>query len=568
MSETPASKVRTRFAPSPSGHLHVGGARTALFCWAYVRGRGGHFILRIEDTDQKRSSEAATQAFMEDLQWLGIDWDEGPRYEGCGGGETGPYLQSQRLRHYRRYAEQLITDGLAYRAFETPQELATARAEASATGGAYRYDRSALSLDEATIRRYLAEDRPFVVRLKVPDTGEITVTDAVRGAVSVPAEKLDDFVILKADGYPTYHFAVVVDDELMNVTHVIRGEEHLYNTARHVLLQDALKFRRPVYAHVSLIFNPDGSKMSKREKDKVLRRAVTERSLERPPDANDGSGQPVMPLEHWQWWLSDPDHQLDLDSAVGLSTVLDVELPEIDIEDFRRAGYLPQVMVNYLALLGWSPGTNVEKFDARFLVEHFDLDRVIKSPARFDRDKLLAFNLDALQELTAERFALHLATHGRRYHPDYMKALGGERFELFAAANHTRSKTLEDPFRSCRFFIQADDEIVYEQSKAVRKALEGGDPSGYAHLGALSGILKHHSDWTVGGLEAVISGYADKHAGGKLGKVAQPLRIAVTGGTVSPAIFETLAILGQDPVVNRIDCCLALRKESNLKSQM
>ncbi|MHC4211142.1 MAG: glutamate--tRNA ligase, partial [Planctomycetota bacterium] len=494
MSEAPAPMVRTRFAPSPSGHMHVGGARTALFCWAYARGRGGHFILRIEDTDQKRSSEAATQAFMEDLQWLGIDWDEGPRYEGCGGGETGPYLQSQRLRHYQRYADQLIADGLAYRAFETPQELAEARA--SAGGGAYKYDRAALDLDEATIRRYLAEDRPFVVRFKVPDSGEIRITDAVRGAVSVPAGELDDFVIRKADGYPTYHFAVVVDDELMKVTHVIRGEEHLYNTARHVLMQDALKFRRPAYAHVSLIFNPDGSKMSKREKDKVLRRAVTEHALERPPDAIDGSGQPVMPQEHWDRWRSDTDHQLDLEHAVRLGAALNVELPEIDVEDFRRAGYLPQVMVNYLALLGWSPGGKVEKFDAKFLIEHFDLDRVIKSPARFDRDKLLAFSLDALQELTSERFALHLATHGRRYHPQYMKALVGDRFELFAAANHARSKTLEDPFRTCRFFLQADDEIVYEQSKAVRKALEGGEPNGYAHLQAVSSILKHHSDWT------------------------------------------------------------------------
>jgi glutamyl-tRNA synthetase len=546
--------------------MHVGGARTALFCWAYARGRGGHFILRIEDTDQKRSSEAATQAFMEDLQWLGIDWDEGPRYEGCGGGETGPYLQSQRLRHYQRYADQLIADGLAYRAFETPQELAEARA--SAGGGAYKYDRAALDLDEATIRRYLAEDRPFVVRFKVPDSGEIRITDAVRGAVSVPAGELDDFVIRKADGYPTYHFAVVVDDELMKVTHVIRGEEHLYNTARHVLMQDALKFRRPAYAHVSLIFNPDGSKMSKREKDKVLRRAVTEHALERPPDAIDGSGQPVMPQEHWDRWRSDTDHQLDLEHAVRLGAALNVELPEIDVEDFRRAGYLPQVMVNYLALLGWSPGGKVEKFDAKFLIEHFDLDRVIKSPARFDRDKLLAFSLDALQELTSERFALHLATHGRRYHPQYMKALVGDRFELFAAANHARSKTLEDPFRTCRFFLQADDEIVYEQSKAVRKALEGGEPNGYAHLQAVSSILKHHSDWTVGGLEAAITSYADEHAGGKLGKVAQPLRIAVTGGTVSPAIFDTLAILGRDPVVARIDRCLALRRESDLKPQV
>ena len=547
MSESKPDMVRTRFAPSPSGHLHVGGARTALFCWAFARGRDGRLILRIEDTDRKRSSDAATQAFFEDLKWLGIEWDE------------GPFFQSQRLEHYHRFADRLIRSGRAYRAFETAQELDAARKAAASRGEAYRYDRAALALDPGTVERYLAEKRPSVVRFKVPDEGKISVPDVVRGQTIVGADQLDDFVIIKADGYPTYHFAVVVDDELMGVTHVIRGQEHLYNTARHVLMQDALGFRRPIYAHVSLIFNPDGSKMSKRDKDKALRRVVTEGKLEGPPPD-------TMDDEHWRWWQADTDHQLELEAAERLADAVGIELPEIDVEDFRRAGYLPEVMVNYLGLLGWSPGKDVEKFDAKYLIEHFDLDRVIKSPARFDRDKLLAFNLDALQAMPEAAFADRLLAHGKRNHAGFLDRLGTDKLALFAACNHARSKTLEDPYRSCRFLIADDDQIVYEKSKGVRKTLEGGDPPGYAHLEALVGVLGDLGDWTVEGLEASIKQYAHEHAGGKLGKVAQPLRVAVSGGTISPAIFETLVLLGRASTVNRIKRCLSLREETpNLK---
>ena len=546
---------RTRFAPSPTGHLHVGGARTALFCWALARAEGGTFILRVEDTDRRRSSDAAARAILEDLKWLGIRWDEGPEYEGWGGGDSGPYQQSQRLDLYRRYAEQLIEQGDAYRAFETPQELDAARAAAQAVGRGYRYDRASLRLDDDTIRRYLSENRPYVVRFKVPDEGEITVHDEVRGEVRVSADELDDFIILKADGYPTYHFAVVVDDELMRVTHVIRGQEHLYNTPRHVLLQDALRFRRPTYAHISLILNPDGSKMSKRDRDKALRREVGHRRLEGAPPGSD------IPPETWGWWIGDDDHQLDLEASKRLAEALGVELPEIDIEEFRRAGYLPEVLVNYMALLGWSPGGGREKFDQQFLEQHFSLDRIIKSPARFDREKLLAFNLDALQAMPADAFESRLREHGERYHRDYLRQLGDDKFAVFAAANHARSKTLEDPYRTCRFFVVKDDEIVYERSKAVRKALENGEPNGYAHLEAVLPRLAALEGWTVESLEATVKAFVDEQVDGKLGKVAQPLRIAVSGGTISPAIFDTLAILGRQSVLARIERCLAMRQQ-------
>ncbi|MHC4473896.1 MAG: glutamate--tRNA ligase [Planctomycetota bacterium] len=542
--------VRTRFAPSPSGNLHVGGARTALFSWAYARGRGGEFILRIEDTDRKRSSDAASLAFLEDLRWLGIEWDEGPVHEGLGGGERGPYVQSERLDVYRGLVVNLVAEGKAYPAFETPEELDAARARARAEKWDYRYDRAARRLDPETVAQYLAEGRPHVVRLAVPDDREVVVRDTVLGEVRTPPEKLDDFVIRKADGYPTYHFAVVVDDELMGVTHVLRGQEHLMNAPRHVLLQEALGFRTPVYAHIPLIFNPDGSKMSKRDKDRALRGVAVERGL---------TSAASVDAETFDWWLDGKDHQLDLETAERLAAELGVDLPEINVEDFRRAGYLPSVVTNYLALLGWSPGGDVEKFDSEFLVERFDLDRIVKSPAKFDRTKLKAFNLDAIQEMSEEEFEVRYREHCARYHPEFLERLDAGQFALLARANRIRAKTLEDTIPSSRLFVAEDDEIVYEDTKAVRKALVKGDPSGFAHLEAIRELLNRHEDFSVHGLETLIQAYADEHGGGKLGKVAQPLRIAVSGTTVSPAIYDTLAILGKEHVLRRIERCLAAR---------
>lgn len=548
MSQPPI--VRTRFAPSPSGHLHVGGARTALFCWAYARAKGGKFILRIEDTDQKRSSDAASMAFLEDLKWLGIDWDEGPEFEGCGGGDAGPYRQSERLDLYQTYIDQLLAEGKAYRAFETPEELDAARKKAREEKKNYRYDRSALNLDEATVQKYLEEKLPYVVRFKVPDDGSVTIHDEVLGDVTTTLEELDDFVIQKADGYPTYHFAVVVDDELMGVTHVIRAQEHLTNTPKHVLLQRALGFRTPVFGHTSIISNPDNSKMSKRDKDKTLRKFVKEKGI---------TSSQVIEHEMWDWWLAKKEHQLDLQQAEQLARELDITLPEINVDDFRRAGYLPDVLINYLALLGWNPGDDIEKFDRDFLITHFDFDRVQKSPAKFDRDKLLAFNLDAIQALSPEEFVALYREHTQSYRPEFLEKLSEEQFACLAKANHPRAKTLDDTLPSCRFFIVGDDEIVYEQTKAVRKALVNGEPCGYDRLEAIAPILHELSEWTSELIEGAVKAYAQAHTEDKLGKIAQPLRIAVSGGTISPAIFDTLFILGRESVFNRIERCLTHR---------
>ncbi|MDG2422467.1 MAG: glutamate--tRNA ligase [Phycisphaerales bacterium] len=548
------ASVRTRFAPSPTGHLHVGGARSALFCWAFARHHGGRFLLRIEDTDQKRSSEEAGLGFFQDLAWLGIDWDEGPQFESCGGGETGPYFQSERLEIYAKHFDQLIESGAAYPAFETTEELTEARREARANKQAYRYNRASLSLSEETIQQYLQEGRPHVLRFKVPDDREIVIEDAVLGEVRVSPGELEDFVIRKADGFPTYHFAVVVDDSLMKVTHVIRGQEHLANTPKHMLLQEALGFTHPVYAHVSLIFNPDGSKMSKRDKDKLLRREVRERKIEGPP------ADSSIDNSTWETWTGDKTVQLPTEAACSLAICLGIDLPEIDVADFQQAGYLPEVLLNYLALLGWSPADGREQFDATYLAEHFDLERIVKSPAKFDRDKLLAFNLDAIQDMSEGDFVSAFRSFCDSFHPEVVSQFDEETFAHFARANKERSKTLFDPIRTGGFFLEDDESITWEAIKPVRKALCNGEPCGYDRLEAILPVLKDLEDWTVSSLETVIENWAEANAEGNLGKVAQPIRVAVSGGPISPPIYDTLVILGKSSSIRRIERCLAARE--------
>ena len=538
-------RIATRFAPSPSGHLHVGGARTALFCWAFAKGRDGTFILRIEDTDQKRSSDAASIGFAKDLHWLGILWDEGPQWQGVGGGPHGPYFQSERLELYNHHLQRLLDAGHAYYAFETGEELDAKRKAASAAGKPYRYDRAALALSPDDVKAKLAAGVPAVIRLKCPGH-DVTIKDEVLGEATIPASEIDDFVIRKADGFPTYHFAVVVDDELMQVSHVLRAQEHFTNTAKHMLLQDALGFRRPAYAHLPIICNPDGSKMSKRDKDKALRKVVAERKLTEPPVG-------TVDAAAWSAWLGDKNIQLDLETGQRLADALGVTLPEINVDDFKRSGYLPEVLINFLALNGWSPGNDIEKFDLEFLRTAFDPRRVVKTPAKFDRVKLLSFNCDAITGMPHEEFLRRASAHGRMYHAAFMDRLGEQGIAMLAKASQERSKTLDDMFRGNRFFVIADDALTWERSKNTEKAMLGESPNGCDHLRALLPVLSAVSDWTAAGIEAAVKPYAEEHAGGQLGKAAQPLRIAVSGGTVSPPIFDTLAIVGKASTLRRIE---------------
>ena len=540
-----STNVKTRFAPSPSGHLHVGGARTAIYCWAFAKANGGNFLLRIEDTDQKRSSEHATTGFFNDLEWLNILWDEGPEFEGFGGGDEGPYFQSQRLEIYKDQLQRLFDSGLAYRAFETPEELGKERKKAREEKRAYRYNRASLDLTPDVAEQYLAEGKPHVVRFKVPDGGPLTVTDCVVGEVTVERSEVDDFVIFKGDGYPTYHFAVVVDDALMKVTHVLRGQEHLNNTFKHILLQDALGFERPTYAHISLIFNPDGSKMSKRDKDKTLRKFVRENNIDSPPDD-------CISQDSWSTWQSSKDAQLEIEDATNLAIALDIELPAINVDDFKQAGYMSEVLLNYLCLLGWSPGNDIEQFDSDFLVEKFSLDRIVKSPAKFDRAKLLAFNLDALQKLTAEEFEQRLYEWCKEYAPEFANL---KEFSLFATANHERSKTFRDAVVTSSFLIEDDYAISWPDSKPVKKALLKGEVSGLSRMPAIIEAFQALENWDATSIDGCLHSLADSHADGNLGKVAQPVRIAVAGGPVSPPIGDTLVLLGKQSALRRLERC-------------
>jgi len=559
MSDAHASQdgpIYTRFAPSPTGHLHVGGARTALFCWAFAKGRDGRFLLRVEDTDQKRSSEAAVAGILEDLAWLGITWDEGPQHAGFGGDPrgVGPFFQAERVDRYNMALAELIESGRAYPAFETADELDAKRKAAQDANETYRYDRAALEIPvEERLSRMMAGE-PHVVRFKAPDH-DVVVGDAVLGEVRFAAGELDDFVIRKADGFPTYHFAVVVDDEAMGVTHVLRGQEHLQNTPRHVALQQALGYDVPTYAHLPLIFNPDNSKMSKRDKDKAVRARCKEEKIDSAPEGT--VGEPAFAS-----WLKDKRSQLPTGDLMSLASAIGFEPPEIDVEDFRRSGYLPHVLCNYLALLGWNPGeknedgTDRERFSMQYLAERFDLPRIGKSASKFDREKLLAFNADEIQNrMTDGDFAAVWRAWLERYDRGTLSALG-DRFELAAAAARPRTRILREAAGVVRFALV--DGVEFDE-KAVNKVLLKNEGEGLAALRALAGVLEGVEPFEASAIEDAIKGWCESQGLG-MGRAAQPLRVAVTGGTVSPGLGQTLELVGKPGVLARIERCLAAHR--------
>ncbi|MEM0982424.1 MAG: glutamate--tRNA ligase [Planctomycetota bacterium] len=552
--QTPAI---TRFAPSPTGHLHIGGARTALFCWAYARRTGGRFILRIEDTDRARSSEDAARGILEDLAWLGIGWDDGPEFGGFGGDErgVGPFHQSRRLELYNARFEELIEQGIAYPAFETPDELNAMRAEAEAAKRTFVYRQRAEYDHAAAVERAKTEEH--VLRFRMPER-DVTVHDEVLGDVVFPYAELDDLVIRKRDGFPTYHFAVCVDDGLMGVTHVLRGQEHLNNTPKHVRIFEALGFGVPAFAHMPLIFNTDGSKMSKRDKDKAAKKAARDAKLEDHPS-------PGVTADGFLTWLGDKQAQLGRDALSELADAMGLALPEIDVEDFRSAGYLPTVVNNFIALLGWNPGVRdvdgneIDRFDEAFLAEHFDLGRIGKSNAKFDREKLLAFNADTIQHgmndaafaetwlAWAERFDAELAM--------WAKA-DAARWAIAATAARPRAKTLKDAREAIEFAMIADDAIAYVfEGKATKKAMLKGEPTGLETLREFAPSLGTIDDWTPAGIEGAIQAFTDAK-GLNMGKIAQPLRVAITGTTVSPPLGETLVLVGRESAVARVGRCL------------
>jgi glutamyl-tRNA synthetase len=537
-----SAKVVTRFAPSPTGYLHVGGARTALFSWLLARHHGadGKFLLRIEDTDRARSTEQATAQVLEDLRWLGLHWDN-------------PQLvyQSKRGDTYNRIINDLIARGLAYKAYDTREELDAMRKAAEREKKQFVYRR-----DESQRTPPQAADRPHVVRFATP-IKEYRFHDVVLGKEIVqPTDEVQHFVIRKEDGMPTYHFAVVVDDAEMDVTHILRGQEHTKNTFNHIALQEALGYPRPIYGHLSVIENIDGGKMSKRDRDKKIRQAAQIwMKTTKKTSAELGLESQLAP-SRMETWFKDSKQQLDLPEQAAVMRVIGLnesDLPEILVHDFRKNGYLPEALLNFLALLGWNPGGDRERMSIAELVELFSIEGIGKSNAKFDRSKLLAFNTEAAAATPARLIAALR---------DYLSLHPGS--PLNQASDEQLAKVLEmkKGFRllrevdeSAQFLFVPDEKLAYDAA-AVEKVLKKNDGEGLKVLGKVRDVLANVADWTAATLEHAVQQFCEQKQLG-LGKVAQPLRVAVSGSSVSPPIFQSLEFLGRDRTLARIGRALS-----------
>jgi glutamyl-tRNA synthetase len=454
--------VRTRFAPSPTGFLHIGGLRTALFCWLFARRHSGQFILRIEDTDLERSTEEAIQQILDGMEWAGLIQDE------------GPFFQTKRFDRYKEVIEEMLAEGTAYRCYCTKEELEQMRAQQAARGEKPRYD------GRWRERTDSVPGAPFVVRFKNPLIGEVIVNDVVHGPVVFQNSELDDLIIARSDGTPTYNFCVVVDDMDMQITHVIRGDDHLNNTPRQLNMLLALGAKAPVYAHLPMILGADGAKLSKRH---------------------------------------------------GAVSVL----------DYRDQGFLPEAVLNYLVRLGWSHGDQ-EIFSIEEMQELFDIVDVNKSAAAFNFEKLAWLNQQHMMRSPPSRIVPLLRWHLER---EGIEAADEPKLEQIVLALRERAKTVREMAQGSVFFFKAP--ASYDE-KAVRKHVAAEVPALLAEALTALGRLEN---WNAAAIQELISGIAVAK-GVSLGKLAQPIRLAMCGGTVSPPIDATLAILGKSEALSRL----------------
>jgi len=536
--------VVTRFAPSPTGYLHIGGARTALFNWLWARRTGGKFILRIEDTDLKRNTPTATAQVMADLRWLGIEWDEGPEV----GGPNGPYLQSQRLDIYNRYVRQLLDQGRAYYCFETGEELEAMRAEAEKQKKGFVYRRPERLPTDQDAEKARAEGRDVTVRFAMPQTGPIVVEDVIRGRISFEPAELGDFIIQKSDGFPTYNFAVVIDDYLMGVTHVLRGQEHLMNTPSQKALWEALFSDRPVphYAHMSVTVSDAGGKLSKRERPQTLRTALT---AMKDVDVDTLARIGGITADEIRSFLAG-DTTPDMPAVDAIAKHLGVHLPEINIVDFFHSGYLPETMVNFMALLGWNPGDQREIMVLDELIRSFDLSRLTKSNSLFDRKKLLAFNTEHLRLTPPEKVLEHFKAYLRHVESPVRSADDAMLARIIKRCDGAR--TFEDIERKSVFVFLDDEQIAFEE-KAVQKVLM--KDRALEILRQVRDELAALPELTEQAIEEMLRKLAETRQVG-LGKVAQPLRVALCGTTISLPIFDSVNMLGRERTLRRIDLTL------------
>jgi len=541
-----SDRVVTRFAPSPTGYLHVGGARTALFNWMWARRNGGVFMLRIEDTDLKRNTPTAMRQVMDDLRWLGINWDEGPEV----GGPNGPYLQSQRKDIYDKYVRQLLDAGKAYYCFESTDELEVMREEAEAQKKGFVYQRPAQLPTEQDAERARVEGKPVAVRFAMPQDKQLVVEDLVRGRVTFAAAEIGDFIIQKSDGFPTYNFACVVDDYLMGITHVIRGQEHLMNTPGQQALWREMFGDAPLpkYAHMSVTVSESGGKLSKRERPAALRNAIKGRPNVDLKAIAEAAGITIEELDSFLAGKTTPD----MPAIDAMAAYLGVALPEINIVDFFKSGYLPETMVNFLALLGWNPGDGREVMLVEELIESFDLSRLTKSNSLFDRRKLVAFNTEHIRMLPKDKLLRHLREYLKVIDSPVMRADDDMLLRIIALCEGAR--TLADIERKSRFLFLADDEIEYDEN-AVNKVLlkDGGVETLRIERERLGAMDK----FDVKNVEAALHSLAKERQIG-LGKVAQPLRVALCGSTISISIFDAVEMLGKDETLARIDRTISI----------
>jgi glutamyl-tRNA synthetase len=517
--------VRTRFAPSPTGYLHIGGVRTALFNWLFARRHGGQFLLRVDDTDQQRNVEAALAPILHGFRWLGLDWDEGPEV----GGPYGPYYQSQRGELYQAAVDSLLASGAAYRDFATTEELQAEREAAQAAGGQFTYSRRWIAKTQADVARYEAEGRQGVVRLMMPREGELVLSDLIRGDVRFAWASEQDHVIQRADGTCLYHLASVVDDEAMRITHVIRAEEHLPNTPRQVFIAQALGYALPAYAHLPYVAEPGSkTKLSKRKLDKYLKNRDFAALKER--------GDAIA-------------------ARIGLATTADTFNPVI-VDFYEQIGFLPDALLNYLLLLGWSLDGEREEFSRQEMIELFSLERVNKAPASFDPQKLMAFQDRAMQQLPLKqkvaRCVPFLQRAGSVSDPPSCDTAPYLSQILTAAGD--RVKMAGDVLDYSEFYV-ADDHVEYDLA-AVEKRI--AKPDGARELlAAYAAELAKVEPFDAATLEAHLKDFIERR-GVKIGDLVHAVRVAVTGKAVGFGLFETLAILGRERCGRRIERALAL----------
>lgn len=511
-------EVRVRFAPSPTGALHIGGVRTALYNYLFAKKHGGTMILRIEDTDQSRYVQGAEEYITEALKWCGIQPDEGPAY----GGTFGPYRQSERKDMYMQYAQQLVDDGKAYYAFDTSEELEAMRARLKAAKVASpQYNvitratmKNSLTLPEDEVKARLASGDPYVIRLKVPRKEEIRLNDMIRGWVMVHSSALDDKILMKSDGMPTYHLANIVDDHLMKITHVIRGEEWLPSAPLHVLLYKYLGWEdtMPQFAHLPLLLKPDGNgKLSKRDAQRM--------------------GFPVFPLE-WK----DPETGEQL---LG----------------FREEGYLPEAFINFLAFLGWNPGTSQELFDMAGLIGAFSIERIGKSGTKFDINKAKWFNQQYLKQKPDEELAAYLSDELTKHGFSCTE----EKAVLICKELKERVIFQHDLWNEAKFFFVAPEQ--YDQKVIESKWTQEAVTALAGYKEALKGLSAEvDADTAKNTLAEVL-----EKNNIKMGKVMQALRVSITGAGAGPDLMHIIAILGKDETVDRIEKAIA-RLNSQIKA--